>query len=115
MNKIWQTRLIKCLFKNHRNKNVTFRYGDPNTSPVLDDISITIPENKVTAIVGTSGSGKTTLLKLLLKFYEIENGLITVGGIDFGRLNNKAWRTNIGAVLQDGYIFQIQSKKYCFG
>ncbi|MBK6338814.1 MAG: peptidase domain-containing ABC transporter [Bacteroidetes bacterium] len=92
-------------------KNVTFRYGDPNTSPVLDDISITIPENKVTAIVGTSGSGKTTLLKLLLKFYEIENGLITVGGIDFGRLNNKAWRTNIGAVLQDGYIFSDTIEK----
>ena len=59
-------------------KNLSFRYIGSDTM-VLDNLNLTIPTNKVTAIVGTSGSGKTTLMKLLLKFYEPINGAILIG------------------------------------
>ena len=71
----------------------------------LDDINLTIPEGKVTAIVGTSGSGKTTLVKLLLGFYPSTKGSIRIGGIPLGNLSNRLWRGICGAVMQDGFIF----------
>ena len=86
-------------------RNVTFRYGAPDTRPELDDISLVIPEGKVTAIVGPSGSGKTTLLKLLLKFYPPAEGEISVGGTPLRALSNRAWRDTCGTVLQDGQLF----------
>lgn len=85
--------------------NVCFRYGDQTAPFVLDDISFTIPNGKTTAIVGGSGSGKTTLLKLLLKFYDAERGDIRVGSTKLSALNSRTWRTNCGAVLQDGMHF----------
>ena len=72
---------------------------------VLKNINLTIPEGKVTAIVGTSGSGKTTLVKLMLGFYTPNEGAIKIGGITLGNLSRGVWRDNCGAVLQDGYIF----------
>ena len=84
--------------------DVDFRYtGSFDT--VLKDLSLTIPANKVTAIVGTSGSGKTTLMKLLLKFYEPLNGSITIGDHNMKQVSNKAWRKHCGVVMQEGYIF----------
>jgi ATP-binding cassette subfamily B protein len=56
--------------KNIHINNLSFTYTGAGNEPVLNNINLTIPESKVTAIVGMSGSGKTTLLKLLLKFYE---------------------------------------------
>jgi len=85
-------------------KNVSFRYLGSDT-PVLDNLSLKIPANKVTAIVGVSGSGKTTLMKLLLKFYEPEKGEINIGNSQFKNISQKAWRSNIGAVMQEGFIF----------
>jgi ATP-binding cassette subfamily B protein len=83
--------------------------------PVLTNLNLTIPAHKITAIVGTSGSGKTTLMKLLLKFYEPNSGDINLYSnssssekgikIDLGNLSQKAWRANIGAVMQEGFIF----------
>ncbi|HYC83744.1 MAG TPA: peptidase domain-containing ABC transporter [Chryseosolibacter sp.] len=86
-------------------KNVSFQYGGPHSPKVLDDIDLLIPEGKVTAIVGTSGSGKTSLLKLLLKFYNIHGGTITVGGSDLKYINSHLWRKQCGVVMQNGYIF----------
>jgi ATP-binding cassette, subfamily B, bacterial len=85
-------------------KDLSFRYLGSDV-PVLKDLNLTIPSNKITAIVGTSGSGKTTLMKLLLKFYEPENGEITVGKAQLKNIAQKAWRNNVGAVMQEGFIF----------
>ena len=64
-----------------------------------------IPEKKITAIVGTSGSGKTTLVKLLLGFYPPVHGKITVGQTDLQHFSQQWWRSKVGAVMQDGFIF----------
>ncbi len=72
---------------------------------VLKDIHLTIPRNKVTAIVGSSGSGKTSLVKLLLGFYPPTKGNIKIGGIPIGTFKNSIWRSECGAVMQDGFIF----------
>lgn len=85
--------------------NVSFQYEGPHSERVLEDVSMVIPEGKVTAIVGTSGSGKTTLLKLLLKFYPISSGDITVGNIGLDNFSAKLWRQQCGVVMQDGFIF----------
>lgn len=85
-------------------KNVSYRYLG-NDVPVLEDLHLTIPAKKVTAIVGVSGSGKTTLMKLLLKFYETEKGEIQVGNTQLKNISQKAWRNSIGAVMQEGFIF----------
>jgi ATP-binding cassette subfamily B protein len=85
-------------------KNVDFKYlGSPDL--VIKNLSVCIPANKVTAIVGTSGSGKTTLMKLLLKFYEPVNGKILIGKNEFKTIPNKLWRSHCGVVMQEGYIF----------
>jgi len=86
-------------------RNVTFRYLG-NEKPVLKNLNLLIPQNKVTAIVGPSGSGKTTLLKLLLKFYEPQEGSIMIGGrILLPKLSHKSWRQSCGVVMQEGFIF----------
>lgn len=72
---------------------------------VLQNLSLTIPVGKVTAIVGQSGSGKTSLIKLLLKFYAADSGLITVGQREFDTINAVNWRDKCGSVLQDSFIF----------
>ncbi len=85
-------------------KNLTYRYLGSDV-PVLEDLSLVIPAKKVTAIVGVSGSGKTTLMKLLLKFYEPEKGEVLVGNAQLKNISQKAWRNSIGAVMQEGFIF----------
>jgi ATP-binding cassette subfamily B protein len=86
-------------------KNVTFSYDHTTYSPILKNISITIPARKITAIVGTSGSGKTTLLKLLLGFYRPTSGEILLGNTRLHQINCHLWRKHTGAVMQDGFIF----------
>lgn len=86
-------------------ENLSFQYEGPHSPRVLDDISLIIPEGKITAIVGASGSGKTTLIKLLLKFYPPVGGKITLGGADFTHLSASLWRQRCGTVMQDGFIF----------
>ncbi len=85
-------------------KDLSFRYNE--LSPmVLKDINLYIPQNSVTAIVGTSGSGKTTLVKLLLGFYKASTGSIHIGDTPLADLSPKYWRKQCGAVMQDGFIF----------
>lgn len=84
-------------------KNVTFRYG--NRKPVLKDISFTIPKGKKVALVGASGSGKSTMAKVLLKYYEPENGEITIDGVDINEYSNDSLRRAISYVPQNIELF----------
>ena len=86
-------------------KGVSFKYDQYAEKNTLSDIDLTIPNGKVTAIVGASGSGKTTLLKLLLGFYEPIEGEIEVGRMPLSHANLAWWRSNVGAVMQEGYLF----------
>lgn len=86
-------------------ENVTFSYSGADRDYALEDITLTIPEHKVTAIVGTSGSGKTTLLKLLQGFYTPNRGSIKIGNTPLKMINQHLWRNKIGAVMQESYIF----------
>ncbi len=85
-------------------KDLSFRYIGSDVN-VLDNLNLTIPANKITAIVGTSGSGKTTLMKLLLKFYEPNSGTVLVNKTALSKIAQKPWRNHIGSVMQEGYIF----------
>lgn len=76
-----------------------------NVTPALKNISLEIPANRITAIVGSSGSGKTTLMKLLLGFYPYTEGRIRAGEDDLQHINTASWRACCGVVMQEGYIF----------
>lgn len=84
-------------------KKVTFRYG--NRKPVLKDISFTIPKGKKVALVGASGSGKSTIAKLLLKYYEPEDGEILIDGVDINEYSNDSLRRAISYVPQSIELF----------
>jgi ATP-binding cassette subfamily B protein len=84
--------------------DLVFHYGSETLEPVLDQLNLTIPAGKVTAIVGASGSGKTTLMKLLLKFYPPSKGSIYLGGFNYKSLHHGKWRENCGVVMQDGQL-----------
>jgi ATP-binding cassette subfamily B protein len=86
-------------------KELSFQYEGPHSEFVLNNVTLAIPQSRVTAVVGMSGSGKTTLIKLLLGFYEPTKGEIKVGDIDLRNVNSRLWRQKIGVVMQDGYIF----------
>ena len=86
-------------------ENINFKYDPHALKTIIDDVSLTIPKGKVTAIVGASGSGKTTLIKLMLGYYPVLGGQITIGGTDVNTLNKKWWRRQCGVVMQDGVIF----------
>ncbi len=86
-------------------KNLTFTYTGAGNDPVLKNINLTIPQGKITAIVGTSGSGKTPLLKLLLKFYNPQSGEIRLGNVSLENISHKLWRSKCGTVMQEGVIF----------
>lgn len=86
-------------------QDLLFQYEGPHSPKVLNNINLEIPEKKVTAIVGTSGSGKTTLVKLMLGFYDPVNGKVRVGDTDLQNFSQQWWRTKVGAVMQDGFIF----------
>ncbi|WP_372776420.1 peptidase domain-containing ABC transporter [Mangrovibacterium sp.] len=86
-------------------EDVVFQYEGPHSEKVLKNINLKIPERKITAIVGTSGSGKTTLVKLLLGFYPPVAGKVRVGETDLRNFSQQWWRTKVGAVMQDGFIF----------
>ena len=84
--------------------NVMFQYT-VNSPFVLEHIYLNIPENKVTAIVGTSGCGKSTLLKLLVRLYKPTYGEVVMGGMNVMAINLRQWRNMCGVVMQDGKMF----------
>ena len=91
--------------KGIRLESVDFKYNPHALKTIIDNVSLTIPQGKVTAIVGTSGSGKTTLIKLILGYYPVLNGQITIGETNINTLHKKWWRKQCGVVMQDGIIF----------
>ena len=86
-------------------KDLSFKYDIYSPINILSNINLSIPNGKVTAIVGASGSGKTTLVKLLLGFYEPQNGNIEIGNANLSEYNLGWWRSQCGAVMQEGYLF----------
>lgn len=88
-----------------RVENVSFSYSGADRDYALDDVSLDIPANKVTAIVGASGSGKTTLVKLLQGFYVPNKGRILLGSTPLSLINPHLWRSKTGSVMQESFIF----------
>lgn len=82
-----------------------FKYNHHSRKNTIENVSFCIPQGKVTAIVGASGCGKTTLLKLLLGFYPVNKGTISIARHNLNEYNIKWWRKHCGVVMQDGVIF----------
>ena len=85
--------------------NIDFKYDPHALKKTLEGVSFNIQEGKVTAIVGASGSGKTTLIKLMLGYYPVVSGTISIAGRNINEYNLKWWRRHCGVVMQDGVIF----------
>jgi len=84
-------------------EHVSFRY-DPET-PLIDDLNLDVAPGQTVAIVGPTGAGKTTLVNLLMRFYEIGEGRISLDGIDIRDMTRDNLRTTFGMVLQDAWLF----------
>jgi ATP-binding cassette subfamily B protein len=96
---------VKTLEGRIRLQNVGFRYGGPESSAILEEVSFDAPPGKMVAIVGRSGSGKTTLVKCLAGLLEPTEGTIFYDGIDLKSLNYRDLRRQIGFVLQENHLF----------
>ncbi|MFF4584084.1 ABC transporter ATP-binding protein [Streptomyces sp. NPDC001388] len=84
-------------------EHVSFRY-DPE-KPLIEDLSLTVEPGHTVAIVGPTGAGKTTLVNLLMRFYDVSGGRITLDGVDIARMSRDELRSGIGMVLQDTWLF----------
>ncbi|MFD7663062.1 ABC transporter ATP-binding protein [Streptomyces sp. NPDC059788] len=84
-------------------EDVCFRYEDDK--PLIDDLSLAVHPGQTVAIVGPTGAGKTTLVNLLMRFYEVRGGRITLDGVDIQAMTREELRSNIGMVLQDTWLF----------
>ncbi len=80
-------------------------YGYPDRPPILHDFSLTLPAGKVTALVGHTGAGKTTLANLLLRYYDVTGGSVTLNGVDVRELDLATLRQRIGLVAQEPFLF----------
>ena len=87
--------------------NVDFAYKDKELreNHVLENLSFTIAEGKTVALVGSSGGGKTTICHLIPRFYELDGGKITIGGIDICQVKRETLRKSIGTVAQDVFLY----------
>ena len=83
-------------------ENVSFAYKE---AAVIKNVSLTIPEKSVTALIGESGAGKSTLAKLLMRFWDIKEGSIKIGGVDIREMPIDALMENISYVSQDNFLF----------
>ncbi len=86
-------------------ENVSFRYGTRQDKNILSNIDLEIFPGQTVALVGRSGSGKTTLAKLLLGMYPPSEGRILIDGHDLQQVNLRSYRKQIGAVMQDSFLF----------
>ncbi|MGI5140291.1 ABC transporter ATP-binding protein [Streptomyces sp. CA-106110] len=84
-------------------EHVSFRY-DPD-KPLIEDLSLKVEPGHTVAIVGPTGAGKTTLVNLLMRFYEVTDGRITLDGVDVAKMSRDELRASIGMVLQDTWLF----------
>ncbi len=84
-------------------EDVSFSY-DPD-SPLIEDLDLVVEPGQMVAIVGPTGAGKTTLVNLIMRFYELDGGRITLDGVDITDLSRHGLRSEIGMVLQDTWLF----------
>jgi ATP-binding cassette subfamily B protein len=84
-------------------EGISFRY-DPAT-PLIDDVSLSVEPGQTVAIVGPTGAGKTTLVNLVMRFYELDAGRITLDGVNIAEMSRADLRSRIGMVLQDTWLF----------
>ncbi|WSL80636.1 ABC transporter ATP-binding protein/permease [Kitasatospora sp. NBC_01266] len=84
-------------------EDVAFRY-DPQ-KPLIEDLSLKVEPGQTVAIVGPTGAGKTTMVNLLMRFYEVTGGRITLDGVDIAAMSREELRSGIGMVLQDTWLF----------
>ncbi|MFG2755696.1 ABC transporter ATP-binding protein [Streptomyces wuyuanensis] len=84
-------------------EQVSFRYTPDR--PLIENLSLTVEPGRTVAVVGPTGAGKTTLVNLLMRFYDVTGGHITIDGVDVTRMPRSALRSRIGAVLQDTWLF----------
>ena len=84
-------------------RNISFHYDD--NPLVLKGASFTIDKGQMTAIIGASGAGKSTIIDLILRFFDPTEGTILVDGVDFQEIDITTWRTRIGIVSQDTFLF----------
>jgi ATP-binding cassette subfamily B protein len=84
-------------------ENVSFRYTEDN--PLIDDVSLVAEPGHTIAIVGPTGAGKTTLVNLMMRFYELNAGRITLDGVDIATMTREDLRSRMGMVLQDTWLF----------
>ncbi|GGX18706.1 ABC transporter ATP-binding protein [Streptomyces noursei] len=84
-------------------EGVSFRYDE--NKPLIEDLSLSVRPGQTVAIVGPTGAGKTTLVNLLMRFYEVRGGRITLDGVDIAEMSREELRGHIGMVLQDTWLF----------
>ncbi|MFI7132133.1 ABC transporter ATP-binding protein [Nonomuraea sp. NPDC050153] len=84
-------------------EDVSFRYAPDR--PLIENLSLTVEPGQTVAIVGPTGAGKTTLVNLIMRFYEVTGGRITLDGVDIAEMSREELRANIGMVLQDTWLF----------
>jgi ATP-binding cassette subfamily B protein len=84
--------------------HVSFRY-EPD-EPLIEDLSLVVHPGQTVAIVGPTGAGKTTLVNLVMRFYDLDGGRITLDGVDISRMRRSDLRDRIGMVLQDTWLFE---------
>lgn len=94
-------------FLNAEAKNVTFSYDD---EIILSDLSLKIPKNSITGIVGCSGSGKSTLLRLFMRFWDVKNGSINISDKDISKINTRNLRSLESFVSQETHLFHDSIK-----
>lgn len=89
-------------------KDVSFDYGTERSDapPLIQDLNLRVEPGQTAAIVGPTGAGKTTLVNLLMRFYDVDSGAITLDGTDIRSLSREALRGQIGMVLQDAVLFK---------
>jgi ATP-binding cassette subfamily B multidrug efflux pump len=83
--------------------HVSFSYDPAN--PLIDDLSLVAEPGQTVAIVGPTGAGKTTLVNLIMRFYDVDEGAITLDGHDISKMRRRDLRSNMGMVLQDTWLF----------
>ncbi len=84
-------------------EDVSFSYSPDK--PLIEHLSLSVEPGQTVAIVGPTGAGKTTLVNLLMRFYDVTGGRITLDGVDIARMSREELRANLGMVLQDTWLF----------